>query len=104
MGENMTAMNMCKNCGCDMDLSNSKTCPICPGLSESAERGGRLYGRKAIFDARDFGVMPIHGSYSMDNKLNSIKWVISQVLNDMPAKRDWLNPEYEAEMRLFISS
>lgn len=30
---------------------------------------------------------------------NRAQWLLKQVLNDLPQKRDWLNPEIEREMR-----
>lgn len=31
---------------------------------------------------------------------DKLKWLIRQVLNSLPTKRDWLDPDIEREMRL----
>jgi hypothetical protein len=30
---------------------------------------------------------------------NRMRWLFRQIINDLPQKRDWLNPDYEREMR-----
>ena len=37
------------------------------------------------------------GAYERDNA--RLKWLIRQVTTDLPVNRDWLNPDYEREMR-----
>lgn len=33
--------------------------------------------------------------------LNRAKWLIGQVYNDLPSRRDWLDPHLEQEMKEF---
>lgn len=37
------------------------------------------------------------GAYERENA--RLKWLIRQVTTDLPVNRDWLNPDYEREMR-----
>lgn len=47
-----------------------------------------------------------NGSHSCSqvllNRVNRMKWLLRHVMQDMPARRDWLNPDYETELREFI--
>jgi hypothetical protein len=33
-------------------------------------------------------------------KLERAEWLIARIYEDLPRERDWLNPDYEKEMKL----
>jgi len=42
-----------------------------------------------------------HDSVCAENR--RLKWLIGQVLGELPTKRDWLNPDVEREMRASVN-
>jgi hypothetical protein len=47
-----------------------------------------------------------HGRHScagiLELKLHRVTWLLGQIIADLPANRDWLNPEIEREARTFL--
>lgn len=37
-------------------------------------------------------------SATLERDCDRMRWLLRQIANDLPQKRDWLNPEYEREM------
>lgn len=49
----------------------------------------------------DSATEPLQGRSGAEDRLALARaeWLISQIYNDLPSKRDWLNPDYEREMK-----
>lgn len=51
----------------------------------------------------DVGINDLHKMYQcakgLESRLRRAQWLIGQVVDDLPRNRDWLNPDYEREMR-----
>ncbi len=51
----------------------------------------------------DFGIaVDVNFAKQLEIELNRAKWLLSQIIQDLPEKRDWLNPDIEKESRSAI--
>jgi len=40
----------------------------------------------------------------LEQEEKRMKWLFAQLLDDLPIKRDWLNPDYEKEMKFYVNA
>jgi hypothetical protein len=49
-------------------------------------------------------VVPSDFARKLERELGAAHWLIRQIYNDLPTKRDWLNPEYEKAMKVLLDN
>ena len=48
---------------------------------------------------KDFKYVNPEDMAKIERENNRMRWLFRQILLDLPKNRDWLNPDYEREMR-----